>query len=71
MLFIINNFGENHGILYVLKILNRKFVFNTHHGQLMHILPKNKYLCPIDEELLIVIRNLSFRKTKDWNSIII
>ena len=64
--FIINNFGRNHGALYVLKTLDGKPAPNMYHGDHLRIFYLQEgYLCPADEEPLVVIRNLRFRRKKD------
>lgn len=66
--FIINNFDENYSASNVLKTLDRKPVFNTHYGDHLRIFyTQEKFLCLANEEPLVVIYNLRFRKKKDWN----
>ena len=65
-LFIIDNFGGDHGASYVPKTLNKKQALNINHGDHLYIFyPQEKYLRPADEKPLVVTHNLCFRKKKD------
>ena len=65
-LFIINNFGGDRGVSYILKTLDGEPAPNTYYGDQLRIFcPKEEYLRPAHEEPLMVTCNLRFKKKKD------
>ena len=67
--FIIDSFGRNHGVLYILKTLDRERAPNTYYDDYLRIFRLQKgYLRPTDKEPLQVIHNLRFKRKKNWNN---
>ena len=68
-LFIIDSFGGNHGVSYVLKTLDGELAPNMHYDNYLRIFyPQKGYLRPADEKPFQVTRNLHFRRKKNWNN---
>lgn len=62
--FIIDRSGGDHGVLYVLKTLDKDPAPNTYHGDHLRIFrPREGFLRP--KALLAVTRILRFRRRKD------
>lgn len=57
--FINVNFSRNYGILYILKILNKKLRFNKYYNNYFYIFYSlKKYLLIANKILLVIIYNL-------------
>lgn len=63
---MISNLNKNYNILYIIKILNKKVVSNTHYDKYLCIFRSLKrYLQIIDKNLFQILYNLHFRKKRE------